>query len=285
MSEGSILLVIIAFCIVPVGLFFGWVMTSSYEHGLGFIVHKVISLMGRVLLVVFIVFAGYFIFAKRTGTFLTVSFFILSCLFPNSFYYFFVRPRQNKLDQQYSRDLEAYQSAKEAAAHDVDSLITSLQATDTEVYNARLIADKKIPLDPVYYSQGDDPHVIAALVPFMEKYISLSFPDKKVFHPTRLQRLVGFAIHMLAVILIVVGLYSLSTLLLFSQDNPTHIEYSPPTSASAEEGKYVSSINSDKFHNTGCQYVDNISSGNKVYYETREDAIADGKTACSVCDP
>lgn len=51
------------------------------------------------------------------------------------------------------------------------------------------------------------------------------------------------------------------------------------------ERNFIASSQGDKFHKPGCRYVDNISSGNEVYYETREDAIADGKTACSVCDP
>ena len=51
------------------------------------------------------------------------------------------------------------------------------------------------------------------------------------------------------------------------------------------ERNFIASSQGEKFHKPGCRYVDNISSGNKVYYETREDAIADGKTACSVCDP
>lgn len=51
------------------------------------------------------------------------------------------------------------------------------------------------------------------------------------------------------------------------------------------ERNFIASAQGEKFHKPGCRYVDNISTGNKVYYETREDAIADGKTACSVCDP
>lgn len=54
---------------------------------------------------------------------------------------------------------------------------------------------------------------------------------------------------------------------------------------SEEDANFIASSQGEKFHKPGCRYVDNISTGNKVYYETREDAIADGKTACSVCDP
>ena len=51
------------------------------------------------------------------------------------------------------------------------------------------------------------------------------------------------------------------------------------------EMKYVASRESNKYHRKRCHYVDNIKESNKVYYSTEEEALADGKTPCSVCSP
>ena len=44
-------------------------------------------------------------------------------------------------------------------------------------------------------------------------------------------------------------------------------------------------MNSDKYHQLACDYVDNILEENMVYYKTPADAERDGKYACSVCRP
>ena len=48
---------------------------------------------------------------------------------------------------------------------------------------------------------------------------------------------------------------------------------------------YVASINGDKYHRVTCQYAKRILAENRIYYESRDEAYADGKTACSVCNP
>lgn len=50
-------------------------------------------------------------------------------------------------------------------------------------------------------------------------------------------------------------------------------------------GKYVSSVNSDKFHYPTCRHAQSIAEQNIVYYATAKDALADGKEPCSVCQP
>lgn len=54
---------------------------------------------------------------------------------------------------------------------------------------------------------------------------------------------------------------------------------------SISERNFVASSQGEKFHKPGCRYADNILSENKVYYKSRGDALADGKTPCSVCKP
>lgn len=48
---------------------------------------------------------------------------------------------------------------------------------------------------------------------------------------------------------------------------------------------YVASVNSDTFHRSSCDYVDNILEENRTYYLSKLRAIIDGKQPCSVCMP
>ncbi len=48
---------------------------------------------------------------------------------------------------------------------------------------------------------------------------------------------------------------------------------------------YVASINSDKFHEPYCSYVDQIKVSNLVYFDSRVAAVSSGRTPCSRCDP
>ena len=90
---------------------------------------------------------------------------------------------------------------------------------------------------------------------------------------------------MLAVTLIVAGVYFLSALPLFSQGNLIPSDGISLTSASAEDAKYIASVNSEKFHRPSCRYVDDIYDENRIYYSRRGDALSDGKSPCSACDP
>ena len=54
------------------------------------------------------------------------------------------------------------------------------------------------------------------------------------------------------------------------------------TSASSE---YWASAKTDKFHLPTCEWAEKISEDNKIIYTSREDAIADGKEPCGVCNP
>lgn len=53
----------------------------------------------------------------------------------------------------------------------------------------------------------------------------------------------------------------------------------------AQAGKYIASRKSDVFHYATCGYAKKIKPENRVFYNTREEAIADGKRPCMVCKP
>ena len=52
-----------------------------------------------------------------------------------------------------------------------------------------------------------------------------------------------------------------------------------------EEKNYIASVNSDKYHILSCKYAERISGDNRIYYETKAEAIEDGKSPCLVCQP
>ena len=48
---------------------------------------------------------------------------------------------------------------------------------------------------------------------------------------------------------------------------------------------YVASYKREPFHYPWCKWAQKIAPGNRVCYETREQAIADGHRPCKVCNP
>ncbi len=48
---------------------------------------------------------------------------------------------------------------------------------------------------------------------------------------------------------------------------------------------YIGNRNSHKFHYDYCSSVDRMAERNKVYFETREDAINSGFVPCKRCHP
>lgn len=49
--------------------------------------------------------------------------------------------------------------------------------------------------------------------------------------------------------------------------------------------KYVGNKNTKKFHLNTCSYANEISSSNKIYFNSRQDAINQGYIPCKVCKP
>jgi len=48
---------------------------------------------------------------------------------------------------------------------------------------------------------------------------------------------------------------------------------------------YVGNVNSGKFHYSSCRWAKRISSHNRVYLNSRQDAINRRFVPCKVCDP
>ena len=61
-------------------------------------------------------------------------------------------------------------------------------------------------------------------------------------------------------------------------DNDSQPNESTPT-------EYWASAKTDKFHLPECEWAEKISEDNKIIYSSREDALADGKEPCGVCNP
>lgn len=57
----------------------------------------------------------------------------------------------------------------------------------------------------------------------------------------------------------------------------------PPSHAVDYKTRYVGSVNSDFIHLDTCRHAGNIQEGNRVYYESIADALADGRSKCSTC--
>ncbi len=61
----------------------------------------------------------------------------------------------------------------------------------------------------------------------------------------------------------------------------------PPGTDSAGnfEGQYVASSKSDKFHYPSCSSASRISEDNRLWFDTRDDAVAAGYSPCGRCKP
>lgn len=69
-------------------------------------------------------------------------------------------------------------------------------------------------------------------------------------------------------------------------DNNTTSSVNTQNSSSHNSAsEYWASAKTDKFHLPTCEWAEKISDNNKVVYQSRNDAIADGKQPCSVCNP
>ena len=70
------------------------------------------------------------------------------------------------------------------------------------------------------------------------------------------------------------------------EDDDSNSDTAKSSSDSASGStEYWASAKADKFHLPTCEWAEKISDGNKIVYQSREDAIKDGKEPCSVCNP
>ena len=56
-------------------------------------------------------------------------------------------------------------------------------------------------------------------------------------------------------------------------------------SSSSSDSEFWASAKAEKFHTPDCEWAQKISEDNKIVYHSRDDAIADGKVPCGVCNP
>lgn len=54
---------------------------------------------------------------------------------------------------------------------------------------------------------------------------------------------------------------------------------------SSSSGSYVGNANTHVFHYSSCSYVNRMKEGNKVFFNSRDEAIAAGYRPCKVCNP
>ncbi|BER92722.1 MBL fold metallo-hydrolase [Atrimonas thermophila] len=59
----------------------------------------------------------------------------------------------------------------------------------------------------------------------------------------------------------------------------------PTTATETATYQYVASKNSSVFHYPWCSYAQKIKPENKIYFSTREEAVASGRRPCKVCKP
>ena len=70
-----------------------------------------------------------------------------------------------------------------------------------------------------------------------------------------------------------------------STDINEHAHSKSTDTSSNSSGKYVASMNSDKFHKPSCRWAEKIYEQNKISFNSRESAINNGYQPCKVCNP
>ena len=71
-----------------------------------------------------------------------------------------------------------------------------------------------------------------------------------------------------------------------SSSNNDYDSYSSSSSSDySVYGDYVGNSNTHKFHESFCSWADNIKSGNRVSFSSRQDAIDSGYSPCGHCNP
>ncbi len=66
-------------------------------------------------------------------------------------------------------------------------------------------------------------------------------------------------------------------------------QYVPPKEpvpdSTADNGSYVGSVNSDKYHFPECRHAQNIKAENKIWFDSLEEAKKAGYVPCGACKP
>lgn len=61
--------------------------------------------------------------------------------------------------------------------------------------------------------------------------------------------------------------------------------HSSSTSSSSSSGDYVGNANTGKFHKSYCRSVSDMSEHNKVFFNSRDEAVNQGYIPCKICNP
>lgn len=70
-----------------------------------------------------------------------------------------------------------------------------------------------------------------------------------------------------------------------SNSSTSASDQSSNVQSSSSSGSYVGNANTHVFHYSSCSYVNRMKDGNKVYFNSREEAISEGYRPCKVCSP
>ena len=71
----------------------------------------------------------------------------------------------------------------------------------------------------------------------------------------------------------------------FAITNILSVNSSPIITQTTNTNKYVGNLDTKKFHLITCSYVSQMSSSNKIYFNSRQEAINQGYIPCKVCNP
>ena len=69
------------------------------------------------------------------------------------------------------------------------------------------------------------------------------------------------------------------------EGNYSHSGSNTYESEPVTRGTYVASANSDKFHTPYCGSAERIKDANRIYFSSREQALASGYSPCKKCNP
>jgi endonuclease YncB( thermonuclease family) len=61
--------------------------------------------------------------------------------------------------------------------------------------------------------------------------------------------------------------------------------HSSSSSGSSDSGSYIGNSNTGKFHETSCRWGQKTAEHNRVYFDSRNDAVSQGYKPCKVCNP
>lgn len=70
-----------------------------------------------------------------------------------------------------------------------------------------------------------------------------------------------------------------------SSSHSSSVAKSTQSTASSSSANYIGNSNSFKFHKASCREVSRMSENNKVFFNSRDDAINGGYVGCKICNP